>query len=772
MIDPSSELYPFLERWPTPSETAETLLVRREGDEVLFLSPLRFQPDAALNLRYPLTYTDLLAVKAVLGQTGPVTGLDYRGHAVIGAVSPVPGSPWYLVARMDLAEVETPLRERLWQTLAFFGVLLLAAVSALGSLWHQQRLRFYRVRFENAEALRESEARFRTLVEQEQSAIFVQRNQMFAYLNPAAVRLFGADSMEALEGEPVVEHFHPSCRDQVRERIRILNEERQTVPLNEETIVRMDGSPREVEVSAAPIVYQGEQGAVVFVHDISERKQAAAAIQAAQKLLQDITDNSTSLIYALDLEGYFILINRSLEQVLGARRETLIGKPREAILPAAYAALQRANDLQVIESGQPHLFEEENQQSDGLHFYLSLKFPLRTPKGELYGISVISTDITAYKQAQGDRDLFYSAMAASLNEVYLFDAETLKFTFVNTGALRNLQLTLEQAHQLTPLDIKPEYDREAFERLARPLRSGEKAIQVFETVHLRLDGTTYPVEVHLQYFEKGQVFLAIVQDISERKRAELALQAYSERLEEMVAVRTRELEAAQEKLVQQERLALLGQLAGGIGHELRNPLGVISNAVYFLRLYQPEAEAKVQEYLEIIESQVRTADKIITDLLYFGRQRTVELEPTPVDKLLDEALRRFPPFAQVEVHCEIEPGLPVIFIDLQQMVQVLGNLLVNAYQAMPEGGEVVVEAKCSQPGWLAIAVRDRGGGISPENQARLFEPLFTTKARGIGLGLAVSRKLAEVNGGAITFESAVGIGSTFIINLPVSEERV
>ncbi len=207
-----------------------------------------------------------------------------------------------------------------------------------------------------------------------------------------------------------------------------------------------------------------------------------------------------------------------------------------------------------------------------------------------------------------------------------------------------------------------------------------------------------------------------------------------------------------------------------MGHELRNPLGVISNAVYFLRLIQPGAADKVKEYLGVIEGQVRIADKIIGDLLLYGRSRSVDLEHVSLARLADDALARFPPPANVAIDRRLPDDLPSLHIDLQQMAQVLGNLLVNAYQAMPGGGEVIFSAQRAEAGWLAISIQDHGEGIASENLAKVFEPLFSTKPRGIGLGLAVSRKLTEANGGRIDFQSAVGAGSAFTITLPIIEE--
>jgi len=267
-------------------------------------------------------------------------------------------------------------------------------------------------------------------------------------------------------------------------------------------------------------------------------------------------------------------------------------------------------------------------------------------------------------------------------------------------------------------------------------------------------------------------------DITERKRAEEALKEYSEHLEEMVEERTKELREAQEELVRKEKLAVLGQLAGGVGHELRNPLGVISNAIYYLQTTLLDADETTKEYLEIIRSEVHNSGKIVSDLLDFSRARPAEREAIAVSDLVAQVLEKQPPPEEVKVTTKIAPDLPPLFVDPRQIEQVLVNLVTNAYQAMPEGGRLTVKAK-GEKGQAYISVSDTGCGISKENMKMLFEPLFTTKARGIGLGLAISKNLVEVNGGSIEVESPSpplrtgqeGKGSTFTVILPTKEAQ-
>jgi PAS domain S-box-containing protein len=276
------------------------------------------------------------------------------------------------------------------------------------------------------------------------------------------------------------------------------------------------------------------------------------------------------------------------------------------------------------------------------------------------------------------------------------------------------------------------------------------------------DGHITPVLYNASVYrdEEGKVtgVFAAARDITERKQAEEALRE------------------AQERLIRQEKLAVLGQLAGGVGHELRNPLGAIKNAAYFLNmaLAEREPEPEVKETLEILEKEVGTSERIISSLLDFARPRPPVRRKVDVNELVREALSRAAALdaPRIEVVCQLEEGLPTLLADPDQLAQVFGNIIRNGIQAMPKGGQLVVKSECrgdpgGRPEWVTVSFTDTGVGISEENLKKIFEPLFTTKAKGIGLGLAVTKTLVEGHGGSIKVESEEGKGSTFVVRLPV-----
>jgi signal transduction histidine kinase len=264
-----------------------------------------------------------------------------------------------------------------------------------------------------------------------------------------------------------------------------------------------------------------------------------------------------------------------------------------------------------------------------------------------------------------------------------------------------------------------------------------------------------------------------------RKRDEHEIRRLNAELEQKIV----QLQEAQDELLRKEKLSILGQLSGSVGHELRNPLGVMSNAVYYLQMVLTGADETTKEYLGIIKKEIDNSLRIITDLLDFARTRAPQRKSVTSAELIRQSMERCTLPENVTVTVDVPETLPGLNVDPHQMVQVLINFITNGVQAMPGGGKLriagrfvgagLVPAQSGSPqgvprqNFVEISVTDTGGGITPENKKKLFQPLFTTKAKGIGLGLVVCRNLVETNGGRIEVESELGQGTTFTVILPV-----
>jgi signal transduction histidine kinase len=220
------------------------------------------------------------------------------------------------------------------------------------------------------------------------------------------------------------------------------------------------------------------------------------------------------------------------------------------------------------------------------------------------------------------------------------------------------------------------------------------------------------------------------------------------------------------RMQQNERLMTLGQVAGGVAHELRNPLNVVKTSVYYLlNARNPTAEKKA-EHLRRIERQVEISDNVISALSSFARMPVPALRPVVLERCVREAVEVNPLDSSIELMIDLPSTLPPVMVDGDQLRIVIGNLLRNARDAMPQGGQLTVRGRVLESdGVLELDVEDTGTGIAPGDLSRIMEPLFSTKARGLGLGLAIARLILDKNQGDLRVRSVPGQGSTFTIRL-------
>lgn len=548
-IDPQAYLFPYLNEWPVPSETGETLLVRRDGTDALVLNEARFARDSALNRRIPLVRTALIPTKAVLGERGIVEGFGVGGIREIAYVAKVPDTPWYLISQISRAEATARLTTRLWLVAAVVALLISGVGGITMLLWRDQRL-----------------------------------------------------------------------------------------------------------------------------------KQFAAQLKAER-----------------------------------------------------------------------------------------------------------------------ERSWLRNIIERAMNEIYVFDRESLRFLFVNAGAIRNLGYDLHELEMMTPVDIESTYTEQSYRSAIAPLASDELQRLHFETVHTRKDGTRYPVEVHLQQVDSdfGPVYLAVIDDITERREAEDEILRYQDHLEEMVALRTKALSDANTELdktnedLQRANVTLEATVAdledanatksaflACMSHELRTPLNSIIGFSGILA--QGLAGPLNDEQLTQIEMVNRSGNHLlalINDVLDLTKVESgkVDLQIECFDAhealtLVVDAMRPAAAEKGLVLNVSFE-GETSLYSDCGKVSQILFNMIGNAIK-FTDSGHVDARYGRTADGNAIFAITDTGIGIQQKDLDRVFET-FTQlhapqvgKPKGTGLGLALSQEYAGLLGGRISVVSTVGHGSTFTLLLP------
>ena len=380
----------------------------------------------------------------------------------------------------------------------------------------------------------------------------------------------------------------------------------------------------------------------------------------------------------------------------------------------------------------------------------------------------------------------------SLNEIYIFDSKTLKFIQVNKGARLNTGYSIEELYMLTPVDIKPEFTTESFRKKINPLLTGDKDIVLFTTVHQRKNGSLYDVEAHLQLsmFNSSPVFVAIILDISKRKRIEKELMEERKNLERTVDVRTNELSKSLQKIEKTNIELILAKQAqskflSSMSHELRTPLNAIMG---YADLLNTKAYGSLNEeqfdFIKEINSSGKHLLSLINDLLDVAKidadAMTLHLEEVSPEDFIDTTVRMLSmQFRKKNINVEtsIDPMIETVTADLRRCKQIMINLLSNAAKYAYESGRIEISAKKEDNSYIKVEVSDTGIGIAKDDIDKIFSEFHQAdhvrdeQLGGTGIGLALTHRLVEMHSGNIGVNSELGKGSTFWFTLPLRQTK-
>ncbi|MDD5332843.1 MAG: PAS domain S-box protein [Rhodoferax sp.] len=508
--------------------------------------------------------------------------------------------------------------------------------------------------------------------------------------------------------------------------------------------------------------------------EIAGRKRTEESLRQSEERFRGIFEHVNDIIYTVEADGTFSSISPSCERMLGWQPDEWTGHPFAQIvhpddLPRMQELFQRVHAGRALP-----VFEVRILTKAG--GYLASEIAA-TPIHRDHAIVILGVvrDITERRQAEAARQVneLRLQLAIRCGHLGVWDLDLIDHT-----AYRSLEHDRIFGYQ----SLLPQWTLEMFLEHVVP----EERIEVsrlfnqavanqsdwnFECRIRRIDGEVRWILANGSHQRDPtgltRRMIGIVQDITERKQAEDQIRQLNEELDAKVKQRTQQLLQAQDELLRKEKLAVLGQVAGSVGHELRNPLGVMSNAVYFLQTVLTGADDSVKEYLNIIRSEIADSERIVSDLLDSVRTKPPQPETVGVVEMIEQTLGKLTLPSSVTVTLDIPEKLAPLRVDAMQIQQVLRNLIGNALEAMPQGGTLELGATENRPaGSVAISVRDSGTGMTPEVLAKLFQPLFTTKARGIGLGLVVVKNLVQANGGSVQVASVAGKGSLFTVTLP------
>jgi len=493
---------------------------------------------------------------------------------------------------------------------------------------------------------------------------------------------------------------------------------------------------------------------VCTARDITKRKQAEEALQCQQAYFKQLFDDSPDAIAWLDDADRVIDANKGFKTLFGYRAEEIKGRPIDEIvvpedrIEEAAAISRDALNKKVVRE------ETVRKRKDGsLVDVFILAYPIQFGNRTV-GVYAIYSDITERKQMEEalrkSEEKYRTLFESKLDGMVVID-ETMKPLLANKTAAEMFGFdSVEELLEVNIFDYIPPEERERALKIITKDMFEKDMRQVNEFRLMTKSGKEIWISAigALTEYEGRVAGLISLRDITERKQME-------------------------EQLVRSERLAAIGQLGSGVAHELRSPLGAIKTAAFYVqrRIAKsdlPATEPKVLEFLDIIDGEVNIASKVISDLLGFSRVAKPKVSPVNLGGIIEDALEHVPIPENVNLARDIGESLPMVMVDAEQIQQVFVNVIFNAVEAMPEGGRLGIRAR-SKGEFVEVEFTDTGCGIPKSDIDNIFDPLFTTKARGIGLGLAVCKSILERHGGDIRVKSKVRKGSTFTVSLPAQE---
>jgi PAS domain S-box-containing protein len=540
------------------------------------------------------------------------------------------------------------------------------------------------------------------------------------------------------------------------------------------TLYRKDGKPRLVQVSASPLWNEDGSyaGALAIVMDVTERRRMEMELKESEERLRKFIEYAPDAIYVNDLDGKFLDGNRQAEILTGYSREELIGKSmfKVRIFPEKWLP----KIIEAIETNKrgerfgPEEFELIRKDGSPVFVEISSIPVTRRGKVEVIGIARDITERKKSEEALRESEEKFRNIFESANDCFIFLNTLGTILDVNKKATQVFGGRKEEliGKHFLKLGVVSAKDVPRLLNAFSRIIMGKEGYMVLWIKNKRGQKFCLECSSSIMKLGDGRIFISVVaRDITERKQMQKKLEEYSQYLEKLVEERTKALKEAQEQLIKSERLAAIGQVAAMVGHDLRNPLTSIAGATYYLKkkLWR-NIDATARKMFRIIERDVEYSNDVLADLLDYSREIKLNFVEATPKALLREVLSTFKIPKRIEVADETTED-PMI-VDKEKLKRVFVNIIKNAIAAMPKGGKLTISSRKIDDS-IEISFTDTGVGVSKEVLEKIWTPFFTTKAKGLGLGLPICKRIVDAHDGKITVESTPNKGTKFTVTIPV-----
>lgn len=779
--DAKDFLYSVLEIMPIPRKTAESILLKKDGNEVLFLSELKGRADSALKLRIPLSQQGDIAVMAINGAEGFNRGRGYNGEEVLAFILPIPDSSWKLITQIESKEI-FPFISR--PSLQIFWILVLVILFSLaGFIGIKERYKKAHFR-----ALNRVNERFGVTLRSIGDAVIVtDADGIVEMLNPVAEQLTGWSDGEA-RGKKLQEIFHivnEETREEVENPVtRVLREGVVVGLANHTLLISKDGREIPIADSGAPIRTPDGSitGVVLVFRDQSAERKAQEEIKKAKEFAESIVATVRESLVVLDSSLKIVSANRHFCSTFDVTPPETVGKSIFEISNRRWDNPQLRKLLEDILPFNKHLDDFEVAYTDEFgnkRSFLLNGHRLYSEHGKTEKILLALEEITERRRQEEGVKRYGSLLKATLDStedgILVVDRKG-KVTIFNQRFLELWRIPEELAEGRD--------DNKLLAFVYDQLKEPEKFMAKVRELYSK------PEEVSFDeiYFKDGRVFERYSQP--QRLEKEIVGRVWSFR-------DVTEKRKALEEWWRSRNQATVGKVAEGVAHDINNHLQVITASAEMLGrdigikdIFEKGNGKKegARNQLYRIQKAVESCKSICKNLLVLARQMAVELEPTDLNDCVAKYYTELGGLGREDIPVRIDltkEALPVL-MDTTALNRSLINLVRNAIDAIGTQGEICIstfakeidEEFCksypqAKPGkYAVVAVSDTGCGIAEETRERLFVDFFTTKKDGAGVGLSIVHEMVTQSGGFVRVLSELGKGSTFELYFPVYEGAV
>jgi PAS domain S-box-containing protein len=764
-IDPQKVLWPLIQSWPGISKSSETLLFHREGDEIVYLNRLRFLENTELVMRKPVTERTLPAVMALEGIQETYEAVDYRGVPVVAVMKKVPDSPWFMVAKVDREEVFKTLNTRVILILILTVLFILTSGFFLGFLWWDQRVRFYRSKYESEMDRLALMSHFDYILKYANDIILlIDRDFVIVEANDRALEAYQYNRNELI-GKNIKELRAEEARSSFEKDVKEIDDK--GFSIFETFHKRKDGTTFPIEISARKIEIEGANYYNSISRDISDRKKNEESLKDSEEKFRKIFEESPSGIVMTAKDLGILRVNSSFCTMLGYSEEELIGLTFRDITHPDHISGDELSVMKLV-AGEMPLFHTEKRyiRRDASIIWGSTTVGIiRNNDGGIHFFLAMIEDITSRKMVETELEKSFSLLSATLEST----ADGI-LVVDNMGKIVQFNQKFAEMWRIPEDVLRYKEDEAAVRFVLGQLKYPDQFVQEVNRLYADPEAITYD----LLEFRDGRFFERYSQpqkvggksigrvwsfrDITERKKAETNLIAAKEKAEESDRLKTAFLH--------------------NISHEIRTPMNAILGFTALLNEPAlPESEKK--QFIDIIFQSGNQLLSIINDIVDLAGIESGQVKINNKEININSTLRRLSEqFSYKEkpqnITLTLNTPLPdkevTIVTDGTKLVQIISNLINNAFKFTKKGR---IDFGYEERGeFLEFFVKDTGIGISADHHARVFERFYqvdssaSRKFTGTGLGLSICKAYVELLGGRIWLNSDEGKGTAFYFSIP------